>query len=71
MLNARPGPSGRRPPRPGYGRKLLGVLTGYRFDRPPAEPMAALCGLDENGFLHRCRSARGTGPPGGARADGL
>ncbi|WUD73249.1 hypothetical protein OG937_16905 [Streptomyces sp. NBC_00510] len=67
---ARTAPAERRTPRPAYGRALLGALTAYRFERPPVEPMAALCGLDQDDFLYRCRSARGAGPPDGAAPDG-
>ncbi|MEU1544007.1 hypothetical protein ABZ461_39215, partial [Actinacidiphila glaucinigra] len=52
---------GRLLPRLAYGRALLGALTAHRLDRPRAEPMTSLCGLDRSGFLHRCRSAGGLG----------
>ncbi|MEU1616030.1 hypothetical protein ABZ479_01870 [Streptomyces sp. NPDC005722] len=67
-----PGPTsaGRLLPRLAYGRALLGALTARRPDRPPVEPMAALCEVDQDGFLHRCRSVCGAGPPGGTVSDG-
>ncbi|SNT60528.1 hypothetical protein, partial [Actinacidiphila glaucinigra] len=63
-------PAGRLLPRLAYGRALLGALTAPRFDRPPAEPMTSLCGLDRSGFLHRCRSAGRLGR-GGAAEEGF
>lgn len=47
------------------GRAPRGAPAGHRGEGPPAEPMTALCGLDQSGFLDRCRSARGgSDPPG-------
>ncbi|MGW3248895.1 hypothetical protein [Streptomyces sp. NPDC001070] len=53
-----------------YGGALLSALTAQRFGVAPehdrarrcGEPMAALCGLDQSGFLRRCRDAGGGTP---------
>ncbi|MEU4098951.1 hypothetical protein [Streptomyces sp. NPDC026673] len=68
-------PAGRWLPRLAYGGALLSALTAHRFERAPAhrsarrgaEPMAALCGLDQRGFLLRCHVA-GRVPPGSTPA---